>query len=310
MRAPSYVDRVVTIARAPSGYDRTMSAPIELEPLAATRTWFITGISRGLGKALAEHVLAQGERVVGTVRDGGDAFAHDRLEVVELDVTDAGTVTREIDAAWARHGAVDVVVNNAGYGVLGAIEEVSDAEIRRVFETNVFGLLSVTRAALPHVREQGFGLFINMSSVGGLVTFPGYGIYNGTKYAVEGLSGALAAEIGPFGGRVMIVEPGPFRTDFLEARSLHSTGRIEAYEPSVGKTRAAAAARAGHQPGDPARAADVIYAASLEARPPLHLVLGRPAIDLVRRGFAGTERDIAAWQARSEATAFPEPARA
>ncbi len=287
-----------------------MSAPIDVEPLAATRTWFITGVSRGLGKALAEDVLARGERVVGTIRDRADAFAHERLETIELDVTDPVAVTREIDAAWARHGAVDVIVNNAGYGVLGAIEEVADEEIRRVFETNVFGLLSVTRAALPHVREQRFGLFINMSSVGGLVSFPGYGIYNGTKYAVEGLSGALAAEIAPFGGRVMIVEPGPFRTDFLEARSLHSTERIAAYEPSVGKTRGAAAARAGKQPGDPARAAEVIYAASLEARPPLHLVLGRPAIDLARRGLAGLERDIAAWEARSNATAFAEPANA
>ncbi|MBE7156913.1 MAG: SDR family NAD(P)-dependent oxidoreductase [Rhodospirillales bacterium] len=280
----------------------------ESSPSQAKKTWFITGASRGFGRALAEVALRHGDRVFGTVR-GGRSHGLDPLpglEIVKLDVTDPAAVKRAIDDTWQKAGQVDILVNNAGYGVLGAIEEVSEEDIRQVFETNVFGLMAVTRAALPHLRKQRSGHLLNLSSVGGLVGIAGYGFYNATKFAVEGFSEALSYELAPLGIHVTIVEPGPYRTDFLEGSSLKtSASHIADYEPSVGATRKAADERRGKQVGDPVRAAELIYRVTLEEKPPLRLVLGKPAIDLARKKFAQVEADIAAWEQPSVDTAYP-----
>ena len=280
----------------------------ETSPSQARKTWFITGVSRGFGRALAEVALRHGDRVLGTVR-GGRNHGLDPLpglETIELDVTDPAAVKQAVDDVWQRTGQVDILVNNAGYGVLGAIEEVPDEDIRHVFETNVFGLMSVTRTALPHLRKQRSGHILNLSSVGGLIGIAGYGFYNATKFAVEGFSEALSYELAPLGVHVTIVEPGPYRTDFLEGSSLKtSASNIPDYEPSVGATRKAADERRGKQVGDPVRAAELIYRVTREGKPPLRLVLGKPAIDLARKKFAQVEADIAAWEQPSTDTAYP-----
>ena len=280
----------------------------ETSPSQAKKTWFITGASRGFGRALAEVALRHGNRVFGTVR-GGRSHGLDPLpglETVELDVIDPAAVKQTIDDAWRSAGQVDILVNNAGYGVLGAIEEVPDEDIRHVFETNVFGLMAVTRTALPHLRKQRSGHILNLSSVGGLVGIAGYGFYNATKFAVEGFSEALSYELAPLGIHVTIVEPGPYRTDFLEGSSLKtSASNIADYEPSVGATRKAADERRGKQVGDPIRAAELIYRVTREEKPPLRLVLGKPAIDLARKKLALVEADIVAWEQASIGTAYP-----
>ena len=281
----------------------------ETSPSQAKKTWFITGASRGFGRALAEVALRHGDRVLGTVR-GGRSHGLDPLpglETIELDVTVPAAVKQAVDDAWQRTGQVDILVNNAGYGVLGAIEEVPEEDIRHVFETNVFGLMSVTRAALPHLRKQRSGHILNLSSVGGLIGIAGYGFYNSTKFAVEGFSEALSYELAPLGIHVTIVEPGPYRTDFLEGSSLKTSATsIPDYEPSVGATRKAADERRGKQVGDPVRAAELIYRVTREGKPPLRLVLGKPAIDLARKKLSQVEADIAAWEHPSIDTAYPD----
>ena len=280
----------------------------ETSPSQARKTWFITGASRGFGRALAEAALRHGDRVLGTVR-GARNHGLDPLpglETIELDVTDPAAIKQAVDDAWQRTGQVDILVNNAGYGVLGAIEEVPDEDIRHVFETNVFGLMAVTRAALPHLRKQRSGHILNLSSVGGLIGIAGYGFYNSTKFAVEGFSEALSYELAPLGIHVTIVEPGPYRTDFLEGSSLKtSASNIPDYEPSVGATRKAADERRGKQVGDPGRAAELSDRVTREGKPPLRLVLGKPAIDLARKKLAQVETDIAAWEQPSIDTAYP-----
>src|ERR1700759_2111894 len=184
------------------------------------RVWFITGASTGFGRLLAEEVLKAGGKVIATARNLDKVAVLEKqypqtAKALALDVTNTGQIESVVTEAIAKFGRVDVLVNNAGYGVAGAIEEVSEAEFMPMFETNVFGLLQVTRAFLPHLRKQRSGHILNLSSIGGLVASPGMGFYNATKFAVEGISEALAAEVAPLGIRVTIVEPGPFRTDFL-----------------------------------------------------------------------------------------------
>src|SRR5580704_9472336 len=193
------------------------SAPVSA---GKDRIWFITGASTGFGRTLAEEVLKAGGKVVATARNRDkvadlEAKFPQKVKALALDVTNAGQVDTAVTQAFAQFGRVDVLVNNAGYGLAGAIEEVSETEYMPMFETNVFGLLRVTRASLPHLRKQRSGHILNLSSIGGLVASPGMGYYNGTKFAVEGISEALAAEVAPLGIRVTIIEPGPFRTDFL-----------------------------------------------------------------------------------------------
>lgn len=267
------------------------------------RVWMITGTSQGFGHELVRAALQIGDAVVATSRDPqrvAAAFKEEpeRLLTVRMDLRDPWQIAAAVQAAIATFGRIDVLVNNAGHGLIGAVEEASDAEVANVHETNVFGLLRVTRAVLPYLREQRNGHIINISSIGGLIGVPGFGIYNSTKFAVEGLSEALAQEVEPFGIRVTTIEPGPFRTEFL-AGSLARAGRtLPEYEQTAGRTRASAAERNGNQPGDPARAAEAIIKVVTSDNPPQHLLLGRFAyehaiakLDSLRREFE-TWRDV------------------
>jgi NAD(P)-dependent dehydrogenase (short-subunit alcohol dehydrogenase family) len=188
--------------------------------------WFISGISRGFGKVLAEEVLAQGHSVFGTTRSGGSDIQHPNLIVAKLDVKHAQQSARAIKHMLIHFTTVDVIVNNAGFGIVGAVEEVSRAEFDQVFNTNLFGTLNILKAVLPQLRKQRSGHIINFSSVGGFIGIPGFGAYNASKFAVEGLSEALAAEVAPLGIKVTIVEPGPFRTDFLAKNSLLRAAKL------------------------------------------------------------------------------------
>lgn len=273
------------------------------------RVWFITGISRGFGREVALAALAEGDYVIGTTRDGKSDVSSDRLSVLALDVNQAKDVAAAIAKAWAIHNRIDVVLNNAGFGVLGAVEEVEEQEARKVFDTNFFGTLHVIRAVLPLLRGQGHGHILNVSSIGGIAGATGYGLYCASKFAVEGLSEALASEIKPFGIHVTIVEPGYFRTDFLSGNSLLRAGRvIEAYASTTGKTRATADAKDGRQPGDPALAAKAIISVTRATEPPLRLILGADALEGVRAKLAQVTHDLETWQATTISTAFPQSA--
>jgi NAD(P)-dependent dehydrogenase (short-subunit alcohol dehydrogenase family) len=254
--------------------------------------WFITGTSNGFGRELVRETLRRGDSVIATSRTPqkvAEAFAEhkDRLLAVAMDLGSRDQITKAVDTGISRFGKVDVLVNNAGYGFIGAIEEATDDEIRRVHETNVFGLLRVLRAVLPHFRERKSGHVVNLSSISGLIGLPGFGIYNSTKFAVEGISEALAAEVAPLGIHVTIVEPGPFRTGFLAGSLAMAENEIPQYETTAGAARVGASTRNGKQPGDPSRAAMAIIKAVTSEKPPLHLLLGRFAYD---NATAKTER--------------------
>jgi len=265
-----------------------------------TPVWLITGCSSGLGRALAGRVLAHGHRVVATARQPESLAemvaahpAHCRR--LALDVTSPGQVAAVVTQAAEAFGRLDVVVNNAGYGLVGALEELSDEQILRNFETNFFGALRVIRAALPILRAQGRGHFVNISAAAAIANYAGFSVYGATKCALEAVSESLAAEVKPLGLRVTIVQPGPFRTDFI-ARSLEAaTGTIPAYEATSGKFRRFLATMDGKQPGDPVRAAEAIIAAVSADQPPLRLVLGKYAIDKPRRKFAAATRELDTW---------------
>ena len=222
------------------------------------KTWFITGASRGFGGLIMEAALAT-DAVVATARDPSSIADHPRLLKLPLDVTNEVQARDAAAKAIETFGRIDVLVNNAGYGLLGAIEEASAIEVERVFATNVFGLLNVTRAVLPYMRSQRSGHIINMSSIGGYASSHGWGIYCATKFAVEGISEALSIELAPLGIHATVVEPGYFRTDFLSAQSLSSTAvRLDDYADTVGEMRTFAAAVNHQQPGDPQRLAQAI----------------------------------------------------
>jgi NAD(P)-dependent dehydrogenase (short-subunit alcohol dehydrogenase family) len=242
--------------------------------------WFITGSSRGLGLEITRAALAAGHKVVATARDaeavrGKLPEAGDALLTVPLDVTDPGSIRAAVGTALERFGRIDVLVNNAGTGLLAAVEESDDAAVRRVYETNVFGLLAVQRAVLPALRRQRSGHVINISSIVGFGTAPGWGIYASTKFAVEGISETLAAELAPLGVRVTLVEPGFFRTDFLDPASLDGGADvIEDYAATAGAMRSAVPGLNHAQPGDPAKAARAIVEIADAPEPPLRLQLG------------------------------------
>jgi NAD(P)-dependent dehydrogenase (short-subunit alcohol dehydrogenase family) len=268
--------------------------------------WFITGVSRGFGKILTQELLAQGHNVVGTTRNGSCDISHDNLTILKLDVTDVAQTKNAIDAAVKKLSTLDVVVNNAGFGIVGAIEEVSRNEIDTIFETNFYGTYNVVQAALPVLRAQGRGHIMNFSSVGGFLGLPGFGAYNAAKFAVEGLSEALAAEVKPLGINVTIIEPGPFRTDFLTNESLlRAKKEIDAYKTTAGQMREYADTRNGNQPGDPALAVKVIIQAAESKAPPLRLPLGADAIERIRGKLKSVESDIAQWEEFSAKTSFP-----
>lgn len=271
--------------------------------------WFITGCSTGFGRELARAVLRHGHRVVATARNPTtlEEFRTDPNALTAgLDVTVPAQIAAAVHQAEARFGRIDVVVNNAGYGYLAAVEEGEDDEVRAMFETNLFGLINVTKAVLPGMRARRSGHVVNISSMGGRVGFPGIGYYNATKFAVEGLSEALAKETAPLGIKVTIVEPGPFRTDWA-GRSLRTPkAAIADYAVTAGERRAAIRAYSGTQPGDPARAAEAIIRAVDTARPPLRLVLGRPAYDMVAAMLREQGDELAWWKDLSLGADFPE----
>ncbi len=270
------------------------------------RVWFVTGSSTGFGRALAEAVLRHGDRVVATARkieqvaDLEQRYP-DRARAVRLDITDPEEVRTAVEIALGAFGRIDVLVNNAGYGLFGAVEEVSDSQIRKQFETNVFGLLSVTRAVLPLLREQRAGHILNFSSVGGQVSFPGVGIYHATKHAVEGISGSLAQELAPFGVKVTIIEPGFFRTDF-GGRSLDFAEPKEPYD-FVRQFWAGASER---MVGDPVKAAQAIIQVVEAPDPPLRLPLGADALQLIRQKFDMDLKEFERWESVAVATAYSE----
>jgi len=279
-------------------------------PLPADPVWFITGCSTGFGRSLAEAVLARGWRAVVTARDAARvadlvAGSGERGLALSLDVTDAAQVAAAVDAARQRFGRIDVLVNNAGYGYQSTVEEGDDAEIRAQFEANVFGLFALTRAVLPVMRAQRSGHVINITSVAGLVGFPGSGYYAASKHAVEGFTDALAAEGAPIGIRATCVEPGPFRTDWA-GRSLKQTPvRIDAYADTAGARLDQTKGYSGTQPGDPARAAAAMIALAEEATPPRHMVLGKFGMDAVTGRLEERLAEIEGRRAASLATDFP-----
>lgn len=263
---------------------------------SSTKVWFITGTSSGFGHSLAEEVLRRGERVVATARDPKTldalvAMAPNRVEALALDVTKAAQVQPAIDAALERFGRIDVVVNNAGFSIVGAVEETSDADLRATLETMFFGAATVTRAVLPQLRRQGGGTIVQITSVGGLITAPGFGPYCAAKHALEALSESLAAEVAPFGIRVLIVEPGAFRTQLFGA-AFRSMPPMDIYAATVGPTRAYAAASGGAQPGDPAKAARAIADAVHAGTPSLRLPLGADAVAAIRQKIARVSGEV------------------
>jgi NAD(P)-dependent dehydrogenase (short-subunit alcohol dehydrogenase family) len=266
------------------------------------KVWFITGTSRGFGHHWATAALKRGDRVAATARD---PKALDRLVTsygnsvlaLPLDVTDRGAVFEAVNQAHRHFGRLDVIVSNAGYGLLGAVEETSLDDARANFEANVLGTLSVIQAALPLLRAQGSGHILPVSSVGGLVTFPLGGIYQATKFAVEGLAQTLAQEVAAFGIKVTLIEPGPFATDFMSQSSMKYTAPMAEYEPV---RRQLAAALAPEMFGDPAATADAIFRAVDAAEPPLHLVLG-PLLPMIRQIYADRLASWETWQAVSNA---------
>ena len=273
------------------------------------RVWLITGCSRGLGRALAEEALDRGDVVVATARrldDLEDLVARrpEQCLGLELDVTDHAAVRAVADAALGVLGHVDVLVNNAGYGHLGAVEEVTEAEAREQLETNFFGPLALTQALLPHMRARRAGCIVNASSHSGFAAFPGFGLYAASKFALEGLSEALALELAPLGVHVTIVEPGPFRTDWAGPSLHRSDAVIEDYAGSSGRVREFMNGWWGHQPGDPAAAARAIADAVTSETPPLRLLLGRAAIDEARAKLASFARDVDASEAVAVAADF------
>ncbi|WP_066267351.1 oxidoreductase [Hydrogenophaga palleronii] len=254
--------------------------------------WFVTGCSTGLGRALARRIVDQGWRLVATARDRKRladlaAGAEDRVLLLDLDVTRNDQIDAAVAAAQARFGRIDVLVNNAGYGYQSSVEEGVEAEIRAQFDANVFGLFAVTRAVLPVMRAQRSGRVLNITSVAGLIGYPGSGYYAASKHAVEGFSDALRAEVEPLGIGVTCIEPGPFRTDWA-GRSLRQTPtRIADYAEIAGKRLNSTKAASGTQAGDPARAAQVMIELAQMATPPRHLPLGAWGYDAVladRRG--------------------------
>ncbi|MEO7887595.1 MAG: oxidoreductase [Polaromonas sp.] len=274
------------------------------------RVWMITGAARGIGARIAEAALAHGDAVVATSRDAASVQkrfpASDALLALPLDVTDEVQAVAAVQAALARFGRIDVLVNNAGYGLLGAVEEATADEVRRLYETNVFGLLNVTRAVLPAMRARRSGHVINISSLGGYQSAPGFGVYCSTKFAVEGLTEALHGELAPLNIHVTTVEPGYFRTDFLDSASLAVSPRIlDDYASSAGKVREVAAQISHKQAGDPLRLAQAMLTLVASDTPPLRLPMGTDTLKVIEDKHAFVEAEVKAWRALSASTDFP-----
>ena len=271
--------------------------------------WVITGCSKGLGQALARQALASGYRVVATARrlsdlDGLAGQHGDAVLTVALDVTQPGQVKAAIAEAEKRFGRVDVLVNNAGYGYFAAIEEGEDADVRALFETDVFGPVNLIKAVLPGMRARRGGQIVNISSVGGYVTFPAVGYYHMAKFALEGLSDTLAKELAPFGISVTVVAPGAFRTDFRGSSGKQSAIRIDDYADTAGVAREKVLAGHGTQRGDPMRGAQAIITAVQADGPPVHLIIGGDGLDQVRQQITELQRDFDSWEELTRSTDF------
>jgi NAD(P)-dependent dehydrogenase (short-subunit alcohol dehydrogenase family) len=271
------------------------------------RVWFITGASSGFGRTIADAALARGESVVATARrtDGlSDLEGRDGALVVPLDVTDASQREAAIDAALERFGRIDVLLNNAGRTQVGAVEETTDAELRDLFDLHFFAPAALTRAVLPHMRRQGGGAIVQMSSVGGQVTAPGFGAYCATKFALEGLTETLRDEVAGFGVHTMIVEPGAFRTGLFRSGAAYMSAEMAEYADTVGPTRAYVRDNHGAQPGDPVKAAEAIITALDSDDPPLRLVLGADAIGNIESRLERVTAELAAWRELGRGTAI------
>ena len=276
---------------------------------SGARTWLITGVSSGFGRAIADAALARGEIVYGTVRRQEDALDFERLApkraaAVLMDLRDEGSIREAVASVEALSGGIDVLVNNAGYGLVAGVEEASLAEVRDQSEVNVFGVLAVMQAALPYMRARRAGHILNITSVSGLVGWPSLGIYTGSKFALEGLSETLALELEPLGIKLTLIEPGGFRTEFA-GRSRRVAKRVIAdYEPTVGTCRRTLEEHAGHESGDPARAAAAILKVVDASDPPLRLLLGADALGYLDDKLKTQRDEIERWKAVSLATKF------
>lgn len=273
--------------------------------------WFITGCSTGFGRELAKQLLENDYRVVVTARDADKV--QDLVEInrenalaVALDVTDAAQVTEAVAHAEAHFGAIDVLVNNAGFGYFGAIEESDEQEARRMFEANFWGLSAMTRAVLPKMRERRTGTIVNISSIGGFVGNAGVGFYNATKFAVNGFSEALMKEVAPLGIKVLLVQPSGFRTDWAGRSANDATIKIEDYAATAGANQETIRGYSGSQPGDPVRAAHAIIKAVESENPPFHLLLGKAALRGARNKLTTLQTDFDVWAETTEGADFPE----
>lgn len=272
------------------------------------RVWFVTGTSSGFGRAIAEAALAEGDTVVATARDPRTVedlvAAHPgRVTAVALDVTDAAAIERAVQEAVSAHGRIDVLVNNAGRVHIGAVEETTDAELRDLMEVHFFGPMNLVRTVVPRMREQGSGTVVQISSMSGRVPFPGTGAYAATKFALEGMSEALAGEVAGFGIKVLLVEPGAFRTKLASGSQTVSAG-IAAYDPLVKPFREGFPAVDGKQPGDPAKAARAILDALKADKTPMRLALGNDATDMALAYLDNTRAELVAWEKVSRGTDF------
>lgn len=275
------------------------------------KTVFITGVSSGFGRALALAALDGGHQVVGTLRDEGSRIAFTALRPgrsfgVLLDVTDTAGVGQVIEQVEQDRGAIDVLVNNAGYGHEGIIEESPLEDLRRQFEVNVFGAVAVLKAVLPHMRRRRSGQIINITSMGGIITMPGLGYYHASKFALEGISETLAQEVGRLGIRVTAVEPGAFRTDWAGRSMVRAARAFADYDEVFDPIRRRREGNIGRQPGDPAKAARAILGLIGAERPPAHLVLGSDAIRMVREKLRALSAELDAWEHVSVSTEFDE----
>ncbi|WP_397453890.1 oxidoreductase [Pseudomonas sp. NA-150] len=278
---------------------------------AYKRVWLITGASRGIGALIAEAALKDGNAVIAAGRNT-DAITErlgnaPGLLAVKLDVTDKAQIDAAIELAINTFGRIDVLINNAGFGLLGAVEETSKHDMRRLFDTNVFGVMNVTQAVLPHMRAQRSGHVINISSIGGYRSAAGFGVYCATKFAVEGLTEALHDELKPLGIHATVVEPGYFRTDFLDASSLVKSERIiDDYDATSGAVRRFAAGLNHQQPGDPVRLATAMVTLVDAPKPPLRLALGTDTLAAIAEKNAYVEQETQAWAELSASTDFPK----
>ena len=268
----------------------------------SSRIWFITGCSTGFGRELAERVLLSGDRLIATVRnaealDDLTMVYAETLRVLTLDVTNAAQVNEVVATAVGEWDRLDIVVNNAGYGLLGAVEECSEAQIQRCLDTNLMGPLHVIRAVLPFLREQKSGHLINMSAAATISNYAGFGIYGGAKAALECISEAVRAEVAPLGIKVTLVVPGPFRTDFISRSLVKAEGKIADYDKTCGQFAGFLERINGKQPGDPTKAAETIVKMVHDGKAPLRLPLGKYVTEKIRKRNAASERELAEWEA-------------